>query len=84
MALPTAYMNACGLLFVLCVAWVNGFRKEDDVLLDISISENSRNILYTAVVERKREMKVIGLTGVYESGLYKMSDYVSGTRNGEI
>ncbi len=72
-ALSTAYMNDCEPL--LCFAQqVNGFGNENDVLLGISTSGNSKNVLYAAVTAHAKGLKVIGLTGETESKLSKMSD----------
>lgn len=72
-ALSTAYMNDCEPL--LCFAQqVNGYGKEGDVLLGISTSGNSKNILYAATTAHAKGMKVIGLTGEKDSKLKNMSD----------
>lgn len=72
-ALSTAYMNDCSPL--LCFAQqVNGYGTEKDVLLAISTSGNSKNILYAAVAAKAKGMKVIGLTGKIESKLSAMAD----------
>ena len=42
---------------------VSGYGRPGDVLLAISTSGNSKNVLYAAVAARARGMKVIGLTG---------------------
>ena len=42
---------------------VYGYGKEGDVLLGISTSGNSKNILYAAVTAKARKMKIIALTG---------------------
>jgi D-sedoheptulose 7-phosphate isomerase len=66
-------MNDCDPL--LCFAQqVNGYGREDDVLLAISTSGNSRNVLYAAVTARAKGMKVIGLTGASESSLSSLCD----------
>ena len=71
--LSTAYMNDCEPL--LCFAQqVNGYGKEGDVLLGISTSGNSKNILYAAITARAKGMKVIGLTGAKNSRLEHLSD----------
>nr|WP_298673874.1 SIS domain-containing protein [uncultured Prevotella sp.] len=71
--LTTAYMNDCEPL--LCFAQqVNGFGKKEDVLLGISTSGNSKNILYAAVVAKAKGMKVIGLTGQRDNKLEKYAD----------
>lgn len=72
-ALSTAYMNDCEPL--LCFAQqVNGYGCEGDVLLGISTSGNSKNILYAATVAKAKGMKVVGLTGEKESRLSGFSD----------
>lgn len=73
MALSTAYMNDCEPL--LCFAQqVNGYGCCGDVLLGISTSGNSKNVLYAAITARARGLKVIGLTGVKESKLSNLAD----------
>jgi D-sedoheptulose 7-phosphate isomerase len=72
-ALTTAYMNDCEPL--LCFAQqVNGYGRKGDVLIGISTSGNSKNVLYAAVTAKAKGMKVIGLTGVKPSKLSDMSD----------
>lgn len=72
-AFSTAYMNDCEPL--LCFAQqVNGYGKMEDVLLGISTSGNSKNVLYAATTARAKGMKVIGLTGARSSKLAQMSD----------
>ena len=72
-ALSTAYMNDCEPL--LCFAQqVNGYGAEGDVLLGITTSGNSKNILYAATVAKANGMKIIGLTGEKESKLSKLAD----------
>lgn len=73
LALLTAYQNDCEPL--LCFAQqVNGYGREGDVLLVISTSGNSKNVLYAAVTAKAKGMKVIGLTGAKESKLSGMAD----------
>ena len=73
LALSTAYVNDCEPL--LCFAQqVNGYGVEGDLLLGISTSGNSKNILYAAVTAHAKGMKVIGLTGAKNSKLEQMSD----------
>ena len=73
MALSTAYMNDCEPL--LCFAQqVNGYGKEGDVLLGISTSGNSKNVLFAATTAHAKGLKVIGLTGAKDSKLNAMSD----------
>lgn len=72
-ALTTAYMNDCEPL--LCFAQqVNGYGKSGDVLLGISTSGNSKNVLYAATVAKAKSMSVIGLTGAKDSRLSEMAD----------
>ncbi len=61
-ALSTAYLNDID--GVLCFAQqVNGYGKNGDVLLGISTSGNSKNVLYAAVTAKAKGMKVIALSG---------------------
>lgn len=72
-ALSTAYMNDCEPL--LCFAQqVNGFGVAGDVLLGISTSGNSKNVLYAATLAKAKGMTVIGLTGEKESKLSTLAD----------
>jgi len=72
-ALTTAYMNDCEPM--LCFAQqVNGYGRAGDVLLCISTSGNSKNVLYATTVAKAKGMKVIGLTGGRDSKLADMSD----------
>ena len=72
-ALTSAYMNDCEPL--LCFAQqVNGYGKSGDVLLGISTSGNSKNVLYAATVAKSKGMSVIGLTGAKDSRLSEMAD----------
>ena len=72
-ALTTAYMNDCDPL--MCFAQqVNGYGREGDVLLGISTSGNSKNVIYAAITAKARGMKVIGLTGAKESKLSELAD----------
>ena len=81
-ALTTAYMNDCEPL--LCFAQqVNGFGNKGDVLLGISTSGNSKNVLYAATVARAKGLKVIGLTGIKESKLSAFADVCIKASNAE-
>lgn len=72
-ALSTAYINDCEPL--LCFAQqVNGYGCKDDVLLGISTSGNSENVLFAAVTAKAKGMKVIGLTGTKHSKLSALAD----------
>jgi D-sedoheptulose 7-phosphate isomerase len=53
---------------------VYGYGKEGDILLAISTSGNSKNILYAAAVARAKKLKIIGLTGESGGELKKLSD----------
>ena len=72
-SLNTAYANDCEP--ALCFAQqVYGYGDAGDVLLAITTSGNSQNILYAAMVAKAKGMKVIGLTGQRESKLSEMAD----------
>lgn len=72
-ALTTAYANDCAPL--MCFAQqVNGYGRAGDVLLVISTSGKSKNILYAAVTARALGMKVVGLTGGTDSPLLPLCD----------
>lgn len=72
-SLNTAYINDCAPL--LCFAQqVSGYGRPGDVLLAISTSGNSKNILFAAVTARARKMNVIGLTGARTSKLSLLTD----------
>lgn len=71
-ALTTAYMNDCDPR--VCFAQqVYGLGQKDDVLLCISTSGNSENILFAAAAARARGMRVIALTGGAENKLLAQS-----------
>lgn len=53
---------------------VYGYGRKEDVLLAISTSGNSENIMYATVVARAKGMKVIGLTGDKGGELANVSD----------
>ncbi|MGP1348074.1 MAG: D-sedoheptulose-7-phosphate isomerase [Stomatobaculum sp.] len=53
---------------------VYGFGNEGDVLLAVTTSGNSENLLYAADVARAKGMKVIGLTGKTGGRLAQISD----------
>lgn len=72
-ALSTAYMNDCE-PSVCFAQQVNGYGNPGDVLLGISTSGDSVNILYAAVTARAKDMKVVGLTGSRESRLSGLCD----------
>jgi D-sedoheptulose 7-phosphate isomerase len=53
---------------------VYGYGKETDVLLAISTSGNSKNVLYAAAVARVKKLKIIALTGEGGGKLKRYSD----------
>ena len=53
---------------------VYGYGKEGDVLLAISTSGSSKNILYAAAVAKAKKIKIIGLTGAAGGNLKKFAD----------
>jgi D-sedoheptulose 7-phosphate isomerase len=56
--------------------FIEGTGKRGDVLLAISTSGNSVNVLNAAIVARQRGMKVVGLTGNDGGGLGGICDIV--------
>lgn len=72
-ALSTAFMNDSESVLVFAQQ-VNGYGREGDVLLGISTSGNSKNVIYAAITAKARGLKVIGLTGEKESRLSKLAD----------
>jgi D-sedoheptulose 7-phosphate isomerase len=53
---------------------VYGYGKEGDVLLGISTSGNSKNVLYAAAVAKAKKLKIIALTGASGGNLKKFAD----------
>ncbi|MGI6498433.1 MAG: D-sedoheptulose-7-phosphate isomerase [Oscillospiraceae bacterium] len=74
-SLETAYANdrAPDLSFA---QQVYGYGKPGDILLGISTSGNSKNVLYAAQVARAKDMFVIGLTGATGGRLKSLSDHL--------
>lgn len=72
-ALSTAYQNDA-IPELVFAQQVNGLGKAGDVLLAISTSGSSKNILYAAVAAKAKGLRVIGLTGIRESRLSELSD----------
>ena len=72
-ALGTAWINDCDpdLVYAQQVA---GYGRPGDVLLGITTSGNSANILYAAVAARAKGLKVIGLTGASGGHLADKAD----------
>lgn len=61
----------------LCFAQqVNGYGEAGDVLLAISTSGNSQNILYSVITAKAKGMKVIGLTGRGGGKLKELADEI--------
>lgn len=56
--------------------------REGDVLLAITTSGNSRNVLNAAKVAKERGVRVIGMTGKRECGLAEFSDILLATPAG--
>lgn len=61
-ALSTAYLNDVDPLLGFAQQ-VYGYGQQGDVLLAISTSGNSKNVLYASVVAKAKGMKIVGLTG---------------------
>lgn len=72
-ALSTAFLNDVDAA-VGFAQQVYGYGKPGDVLLAISTSGNSLNVLYAATVAKALGMKVVGLTGQKESKLSAIAD----------
>ena len=72
-ALSSAYLNDCEPLLGFAQQ-VNGYGTKNDVLLAISTSGNSKNIIYAAVTAKAKGMKIIGLTGANDSKLSEIAD----------
>ncbi len=53
---------------------VLGYAKENDVLLALSTSGNSKNVVYAAKIAKALGIKVISITGQKESKLSEISD----------
>lgn len=72
-AFNTAFINDCNekLLFA---QLVNVLGENDDVLIAISTSGNSKNVCYAAQVAKVKGMKVIALTGESGGKLKNISD----------
>jgi D-sedoheptulose 7-phosphate isomerase len=53
---------------------VYGYGKENDVLLGISTSGNSKNVVYAAAAAKAKNMKLIALSGGCGGALKKLAD----------
>ena len=74
-ALNTAYINDVANGGLLTYAQqVYAYGKEGDVLLGISTSGNSKNVMYATVIARAMGIKVIGLTGAKGGTLATVAD----------
>ncbi len=74
-ALHSAFANDCDAAYVFAQL-VNVLGREGDVLIAISTSGNSKNVLLAAKVARVLGMKVIGFTGEKGGALYDLCDVV--------
>lgn len=54
--------------------YIEGFGRKGDVLLAISTSGQSPNVIEAAKVAKSKEMKVISLTGNHQSALANLAD----------
>ncbi len=72
-AFSTAFLNDVNPWFVFAQQ-VYGLGKEGDVLLGISTSGNSKNIINAAIVAKQKKMRVIVLTGKDGGKLAAVSD----------
>ncbi len=85
-ALSTAYANDVDPLYGFAQQ-VYGYGRKGDVLLGISTSGNSQNVLYACMVAKAKGMKVTGLSGSDGGRLREFSDViirVSGEKVHEI
>lgn len=72
-ALTTAYINDVDGLGVFAQQ-LFGYGRKGDVLLGISTSGNSKNVMNATVVARASDIKVIGLTGAAGGELANVAD----------
>lgn len=72
-SLTTAFMND-SLPELIFAQQVNGYGKPGDVLMGISTSGNSSNVLYAAVTAKSKGLHVIGLTGQRPCKLAQLAD----------
>ena len=74
-SLNTAFLNDVD--GSMCFAQqVNGYGEAGDVLLAISTSGNSSNILYAAVTAKAKGIKIVGLTGRGGGRLKDLADVI--------
>jgi D-sedoheptulose 7-phosphate isomerase len=72
-ALNTAYSNDKS-AYLLFAQQVLGYGEKDDILIAISTSGNSKNVIYAAQIASIQEIKVISLTGENGGKLKHFSD----------
>ena len=72
-ALSTAFLNDVEPTLTFAQQ-VNGYGVAGDVLLGITTSGNSKNVLYAAALAKAKGMQVVGLTGERESKLSMIAD----------
>lgn len=72
-AFNTAYLNDCNEK-MLYAQQVNALGDDDDILIAISTSGNSKNVCYAAQLARVKGLKVIAMTGKEGGKLRYMSD----------
>lgn len=72
-SLTTAFMNDSEPQLVFAQQ-VNGYGQQGDVLLGISTSGNSQNVIYAAITAKSKGLHVIGLTGERPSRLSQLAD----------
>jgi len=53
---------------------IYAYGKEEDILLGISTSGNSQNVLYACAVAKAKKIKIIGLTGSAGGKLMRLTD----------
>lgn len=71
--LMTAFSNDCDADLIFAQQ-VLGFGDEDDVLIALSTSGNSKNVVYAAETAKALGLKVLSITGGKESKLSALSD----------
>ncbi len=72
-SLMTAITNDIGGEYIFAQQ-VHGYGKKEDVLLAISTSGSSKNVVMAAIVAKSKGMKVISLTGSMGGELFGLSD----------
>ena len=53
---------------------VYGYGKEEDLLIGLSTSGNSKNVVNAVRVAKSKKMKVLSMTGAKESRMSELSD----------